>query len=82
MDPVVKKIKNIKMGPSIKNIKMGPSIKTIKSGPSESTTKYDICANCGHYYFLHLSNFKDECDACDSPEIKMENKCLGFKFKI
>ncbi len=40
--------------------------------------KYRICANCGHYYFLHL-NFKGECDACDSPEYKLENRCQHFK---
>ena len=38
-----------------------------------------ICKNCGHYYFLHISNFKGECDACDSSEYKLEDKCIGFK---
>ena len=40
---------------------------------------HEICKNCGHYYFLHLSNFKGECDACDSPEVSMDSKCPGFK---
>ena len=40
--------------------------------------KHTICANCGHYYHLHL-NFKGECDACDSPEYKMEDRCPGFE---
>lgn len=43
--------------------------------------KYSICSNCGHYYFLHQSNFKGECDACDSPEISLDKKCIGFKIK-
>lgn len=42
-------------------------------------TKYDLCANCKHYYFLHENNFKDECYACDSPEIPLDEKCPGFK---
>jgi hypothetical protein len=41
--------------------------------------KYSICLNCGHYYFLHLSNFKGECDACDDPSIPTDKKCPGFK---
>ena len=40
---------------------------------------YKICANCGHYKFLHKNNFKGECDACDTPEIPHEKKCPGFK---
>jgi len=48
----------------------------------EKINKQDICANCGHYYFLHESNSKCECESCDSPEIPMEKKCVGFKLKI
>lgn len=38
-----------------------------------------ICANCGHYFFLHNNNFKGECDACDTPEIPIEQRCPGFQ---
>lgn len=41
--------------------------------------RQQICANCNHYYFLHLSNFRGECDACDDPTIPLEKKCIGFK---
>jgi len=47
----------------------------------EKINKQDICANCGHYYFLHESNSKCECEACDSPEVPFEKKCQGFKLK-
>ncbi len=39
--------------------------------------KHDLCANCGHYLFLHL-NFLNECEACDSPEVSIDKKCPGF----
>jgi hypothetical protein len=39
--------------------------------------KYDICKRCGHYRFLHL-NFGGQCEACDSPEYKMEERCFTF----
>jgi hypothetical protein len=42
-------------------------------------TDHQLCAICGHYQFLHMSNFKTECDACDSPDIPMEERCPGFQ---
>jgi hypothetical protein len=34
---------------------------------------------CGHLKLLHMGNFKNECDACDSPEIPLDKRCPGFR---
>lgn len=54
---------------------------TIEVEPPTSIVdmKHRICKECGHYYFLHVTNFRGDCDACDSPEYKSEDKCEEFK---
>lgn len=39
--------------------------------------KHLVC-QCGHYYFLH-DMLNGECNACDSPEVKVKDKCQSFK---
>lgn len=36
-----------------------------------------ICFNCGHYRSLHFGE-GGECEACDSPEVPMNERCPGF----
>jgi hypothetical protein len=36
-----------------------------------------ICATCGHLKLLHKT-LGGECDACDSPEVPIPNRCPGF----
>ena len=42
--------------------------------------KHDVCACCGHYRFLH-SMTNGECEACDDPMVKMEDRCPQFREK-
>ena len=54
-------------------------IEELQKGKQKFKKEDKICLSCGHYDFLH--NFRDECDACDDPTIKMEKKCTGLKIK-
>lgn len=53
---------------------MENSMKTMQTEPGEQQR----CQTCGHVRFLHKT-LGGECEACNSPEIQMQNRCPGFK---
>lgn len=45
----------------------------------EEDTGKSLCVNCGHYQFLHEGLLRNECAACDTPEVSMNMRCPAFR---